>query len=56
MIQKLYPQLCDDSMAPIINGKTFGKLWKHDVRNAQQGMQRRGEIKRNQATGVWDLV
>lgn len=55
-IQTLYPELCDDSIERVIDGKTFGKLWKHDVRNAQQIMKMRDEIKWDKDTGIWYLV
>ena len=35
-IQRLLPDLCDDTAELIINGERFGKRWKHAVRNAQQ--------------------
>ena len=33
----------------------FGKRWKHYVRNAQQGLKRRGQIELL-ADGRWSLV
>lgn len=55
-IRKIYPQLCGNKGNRIINGRTFGKLWKHHLRNAQQGMKRRDEIKYNRKSGLWSLV
>lgn len=43
-IQKLLPDLCDDSVELVINGERFGKRWKHAVRNAQQALKRSGKI------------
>lgn len=43
-IQGLLPELCDDSKELMIKGQRFGKAWKHAVRNAQQGLKRRGRI------------
>lgn len=43
-IQRLLPDLCDDSVELIIHGEKFGKAWKHHVRNAQQSLKRNGLI------------
>lgn len=55
-VQGLLPELCDDNEDLIINGEHFGKAWKHTVRNAQQGLKRRGEIKFDDQTHRWTLV
>ncbi len=55
-IQKMYPQLCEDRRKRIINGRKFGKLWKHHLRNAQQWMKRQGEIKYDRKSGLWFLA
>ena len=44
IIQYLLPELCDDEVDRIIKGVTFGRKWKHHVRNAQQQLQRSGTI------------
>ena len=44
LIQSIHPDLCDDAEDRIISGVHFGKRWKHDVRNAQQSLRRRGLI------------
>ena len=44
LVRTLKPELCDDEVDRIINGRTFGKRWKHDIRNAQQQLQRHGVI------------
>ncbi|MFH1383324.1 MAG: phospholipase D-like domain-containing protein [Chloroflexota bacterium] len=37
-IQRIHPDLCDNSIDRVINGVHFGKRWKHMVRNAEQGL------------------
>lgn len=44
LVQRLHPELCDDSVDRVIEGVHFGKRWKHYVRNAQQALKRRGAI------------
>jgi hypothetical protein len=44
LIQSLKPELCDDEVDRIINGVTFGRKWKHQVRNAQVQLRREGTI------------
>ena len=53
-IQRLLPDLCDDSIELIINGQHFGKRWKHAVRNAQQYLKRQGVIRFDR--GRWRLT
>lgn len=45
-VQRIHPDLCDDTVDRVIDGEHFGKLWKHAVRSAQQALVRRGEIRR----------
>ena len=45
LIQRLHPDICDDSIDRIIDGMSFGKKWKHHVRNAQQFLKREGRIR-----------
>jgi FtsZ-binding cell division protein ZapB len=52
-IQMLLPELCDDSIELVIHGERFGKDWKHNVRNAQQGLKKRGLITFDGS--VWSL-
>jgi len=40
-IQSIHPDLCDDSIERIIDGKHFGKKWKHAVRSGQQQLKKR---------------
>ena len=50
-VQRIHPDLCDDNVDRVIDGEHFGKKWKHQLRSAQSGLKRRGEIElRN---GVW---
>lgn len=41
MVQAMHPDLCDDAIDRVIDGKRFGKKWKHAVRTAQQHLKRR---------------
>jgi len=43
-VRQIHPDLCDDTLDRIIDGKHFGKKWKHSVRTAQQHLKKRGEI------------
>jgi phosphatidylserine/phosphatidylglycerophosphate/cardiolipin synthase-like enzyme len=53
-VQRIHPDLCDDSIDRVINGVHFGKKWKHAVRNAQSHLKERGKITRED--GKWMLV
>ena len=53
LIQGIHPDLCDDSIDRVIDGKHFGKKWKHAVRTAQQYLKRTGRIEIR--GGVWYL-
>ncbi len=53
LIQKIHPDLCDDNIERIIDGKHFGKKWKHAVRTAQQHLKRIGKIAFT--NGVWTI-
>lgn len=43
-VQRIHPDLCDDRVDRIINGRSFGKKWKHAVRRAQYHLKERGKI------------
>lgn len=43
-VQSMHPDLCDDSIDREIDGKRFGKKWKHAVRTAQQQLKAQGAI------------
>ena len=47
LVADIHPDLCDDSIDRVINGVSFGRRWKHMVRNAQLNLRRRGLIQRN---------
>jgi hypothetical protein len=53
MVASIHPDLCDDAVDRVIDGKRFGKKWKHAVRTAQQYLKKQGRIK--YAHGVWSL-
>ncbi len=44
LVRDLKPELCDDEVDRVISGQSFGKRWKHDIRNAQQQLKRQGLI------------
>lgn len=44
LIQDIHPDLCNDDEHRLINGISFGRRWKHDVRNAQLTLKRQGRI------------
>ena len=46
LIKSIHPDLCDDDIDREINGVSFGRLWKHSVRNAQLTLRRQGRILR----------
>jgi hypothetical protein len=52
-IEALHPQLCD-GRERIIDGRSFGKRWKHQVRNSQQYLKDKGLIELS--GGVWRLI
>ncbi len=43
-IQNIHPDLCDNMVDRIIDGKSFGKKWKHAVRTSQQHLKKNGLI------------
>jgi phosphatidylserine/phosphatidylglycerophosphate/cardiolipin synthase-like enzyme len=45
-VQRIHPDLCDDSVDRVIDGHHFGKKWKHGVRTAQVFLRRAGRIER----------
>jgi len=53
-VRTLLPDLCDDAEDRVINGRHFGKLWKHRVRIAQYHLKRRGVLKL--AEGIWSIA
>lgn len=53
-IKHIHPDLCDDTIDRVIDGRHFGKKWKHGVRTAQVFLRRRGDIYLDE--GVWRLA
>jgi hypothetical protein len=51
--QQIHPDLCDDLLDRVIDGQAFGKLWKHQLRTAQQHLKKAGLITNDPATGIW---
>lgn len=51
-IQNIHPDLCDNTDR-VIDGKAFGKLWKHSVRNAQVSLKKSGILYRDEKTKLW---
>ena len=54
LVQELMPEWCDDNVDRVIRGVSFGRKWKHQVRNAQVQLRREGVIVREGK--VWRLV
>jgi hypothetical protein len=52
-IQGIHPDLCDDSLDRVIDGEHFGKLWKHQVRTAQQDLKKVNLIAYDAARHLW---
>lgn len=52
-VRAVHPDLCDDTVDRIIDGKHFGKKWKHAVRTAQQYLKRQGLLDLRE--GRWRL-
>ena len=44
LIQRIPPDICDDSVDRVIDGVHFGKKWKHYVRTAQQHLKKKGLV------------
>lgn len=53
-LKQLLPELCDDSIDLVIDGRAFGKKWKHVVRNAQAYLRRAGRIALR--SGRWTIL
>jgi len=52
-IRDIHPDLCDDRFDRVIDGQHFGKLWKHQVRTAQQHLKGRDGIVYDAHTRLW---
>ena len=53
-IAAIHPDLCDDTIDRVINGRHFGKKWKNLVRTAQSQLKGRSVIELSE--GRWKLV
>jgi len=53
-IQEIHPDLCNNNIDRIIDGKNFGKKWKHAVRTSQQHLKRNGLIVLD--NNIWNAV
>jgi hypothetical protein len=52
-VRGIHPDLCDEFTDRVIDGQHFGKLWKHQVRTAQQYLKRTGMITNDPASRLW---
>ena len=53
-VQRIHPDLCDDSVDRVVGGENYGKRWKHRVRAAQSTLKQRGDIELED--GRWRLT
>lgn len=53
-VQQIHPDLCDDTISRVIDGRAYGKRWKHSVRTAQYHLGQSKEIELRE--GTWFLV
>ena len=58
LVQSLKPELCDDNEDLVINGVSYGRDWKHKVRNAQTVLKRAGIVANEEGVrnGLWWLT
>ena len=58
LVQALKPELCDDDADLVINGVSYGRGWKHKVRNAQTVLKRAGIVANEEGVrnGLWWLT
>ena len=54
-VQRLMPDLCDDSEFLMIKGERYGRAWKRRFRHAQLYLKRRGSVSYNPGTREWAL-
>lgn len=55
-VQEMHPDLCDDAVDRVIDGKRFGKLWKHSVRTSQVTLTRKNLIHQKEGSKLWSLT
>lgn len=56
LIKDIHNDLCDDTIDRVIDGKHFGKLWKHQVRNAQVTLRKEGLIAYDKERRLWFMA
>lgn len=56
LVKNIHPDLCDDSVDRVIDNVTYGKLWKHGVRNAQQTLKRARRIAYDKDAKQWRIA
>ena len=58
LIQDLKPELCDNDADLVINGVSYGRDWKHKVRNAQTVLKKAGIVANEEGVrnGLWWLT
>lgn len=54
LIEEIHPDLCNNTIDRVIDGKSFGKKWKHAVRTAEQHLKRKDLIEL--VNGNWKLI
>ena len=52
-VASIHPDFCDNTVDRVIDGRRFGKKWKHAVRSAQQRLKSQGFIEFK--NGLWYL-
>ncbi len=52
-VRAIHRDLCDDDSDRMIDGRSFGKLWKHQVRSSQVSLRRAGSIGYDKRTRLW---
>lgn len=55
-VQRLLPDLCDDTEELVINGQHFGKRWKRTLQNAQQYLKGKDVLLHDSSTKLWWLA
>jgi len=53
LVKDIHPDLCDDTFDRVIDGRHFGKLWKHQIRNAQSHLKKAGAISYDEGVRLW---
>ena len=56
IVQTLMPEWCDDDARLVINGRSYGRNWKHTLRNAQVVLRKQGTIAYDRRSRLWQLV